>query len=124
MHGFLFMSETNPHTAPYHWPGKIATIKLIRALHATPKPANCPLIDAKYAAEHPEEALTYFFRNHTLEGAFDEGSCLTLIKRQCNTIGTVTTLNTILLGAVMNNDVNLIALTAKAIRKYGADYCI
>lgn len=118
------MPESNPHGAPYTWPGKIATIKLIRALHATQKPSNCPLIDAKFSAEHPEAALTYFFHNNTLEGAFDDGDCLTIIKRQCNATTMVTSLNTILLGAVMNNDTNMIALTAKAIRKYGADYCI
>mgnify|MGYP003554007834 FL=1 len=121
VHGFLFMPDFHP---PYDWPGKIATIKLIRALHIAPSADTCPLLDAKYAAEHPETALDYFERNKTLNGAFDDGNCLLIIKRGFKITTTGVRLADLLLGAVMNTDANMMAIVAKAIRKYGADYVV
>ena len=121
VHGFLFMPDTNP---PYHWPGKIATIKLIRALHTAPSAQVCPLLDAKYAAENPQAALEYFERNNSLAGCFDDGNCLLIIKQEFKITTTGVKLEDLLLGAVMSNNNNMMALVAKAIRKYGADYVV
>lgn len=110
---------------PYNWDGKIATIKLIRALHIAPSADTCPLLDARYAAEHPEAALEYFERNKTLDGAYNEGNCLVIIKRELKLDQhNNTQLDKMLVAAAFKNDNNLMALIAKAIRKYGANYIV
>lgn len=122
VHGFLFMPDTNP---PYHWSGKIATIKLIRALHTAPSAQVCPLLDAKYAAENPQAALEYFERNNSLAGCFDDGNCLLIIKRQFPLLtNNNIKLRELLINAAISNDADMMALVAKAIRKYGADYVV
>lgn len=86
----------------------------------SPSTLRCPLIDARYAAEQPEAALEYFNDHKTLEGVYDNGNCLEHIRRQIvgKTEGKIA-LHTVLVGAALKNDANLLQLTAKAIRKYG-----
>lgn len=115
------MSNNEP---PYHWPGKIGVIKLIRALHAASPSQVCTLLDAKYAAENPKDALDYFERNKTLAGCFDEGNCLMIIKSEFKITTSGVRLDELLIGAVMNANSNMMALIAKAIRRYGADYVL
>jgi len=129
VHGFLFMKDvdklfTDSHP-PYEWPGKIATVKLIRALHIAPRGDTCPLLDAKYAVEYPEAALVYFENNHTLIGAFDDGNCLAIIKNRFPSLaGKNISLGKLLINSAISNDADLMAIIAKAIRKYGADYVV
>lgn len=129
VHGFLFMKDVDKpfpdFHPPYEWPGKIATIKLIRALHFAPSADTCPLLDAKYAAEYPKAALEYFERNKTLDGAYDDGNCLAIIKNRFPSLaGNNISLGKLLINSAISNDANLMAIIAKAIRKYGADYVV
>lgn len=129
MHGFLFMKDvdkqlTDSHP-PYEWPGKITTVKLIRALLIAPSKDTCPILDAKYVVEHPEAALAYFEHNHTLIGAFDDGNCLAIIKNRFPSLsGNSISLGKLLIDSAISNDADLMAIIAKAIRRYGPDYVI
>lgn len=109
---------------PQNWPGKIATIKLIRALHIAPSAETCSLLDAKYAAEYPLHALSYFDENKTLNGVYHDANALTIIKREFPFTFDKMTLGELLVGAAINNNDSVMPLIVSAIRKYGPNHII
>jgi hypothetical protein len=119
----ILAEAKDPNTEPFHWPGKIATIKLIRELHATPMGINCPLMDAKYAAENPYAALDYLRINNTLEGVYDKQTCLYAIKKHFNDTAPYT-LRALMHRAIETNDFNGLALVAKALANHDASFVI
>jgi hypothetical protein len=116
VHGLLFMPDTKE---PLRYQGQIPTIRLLRELHAA-LGKNCPLIDAKYASEYPNEAAEYFSANKTLEGFYDEKD---LIHRVKSRVG-VGDLHTLMMLTVHRGDNDGMTLVAKAIRKFGEAYHI
>lgn len=77
----------------------------------------CPLIDAKYAAECPTAALEYLRTNKTLEGFYDEVTCISAIKRHFNDTKPYT-LRTLMQRAIDNNDFHGLKLVADALAKH------
>ena len=119
----ILAEAQDPNSEPFRWSGKIATIKLIRELHASNIERNCPLVDAKYAAENPHAAVEYLRTNKTLEGFYDKVTCISAIKRHFNDTKPYT-LRTLMQRAIDGNDFNGLKLVAKALVNHDASYVI
>ncbi len=119
----ILAGTKDPNSEPFHWAGKIATIKLIRELHASNIERNCPVVDAKYAAECPTTALEYLRTNKTLEGFYDETNCISAVKKHFDDIAPCT-LRTLMQLAIDNNDFQGLKLVAKALAKHDASFVI
>ena len=116
VHGLLFMPDTKE---PLRYQGQIPTIKLIREIHAA-LDKNCPLIDAKYASEYPNEAAKYFRASKTLEGFYTHMDILTCVKTRMGT----GELQALLLLAVHRGDNEGLTLIAQAMRRFGDNYVV